>query len=78
MKSKALEIIKDEYKKEFPEMAEEVIEKAVDVLFEKALPRIVVEDENPAVKSVCGVLTMIYPALKPAIDKATDLNHDGK
>jgi hypothetical protein len=78
MKSKALEIIKEEYKKEFPGIAEETVEASVKVLFEKALPRIAVEEENAAVKSVAGVALMAYPALKPAIDKVTDLNHDGQ
>lgn len=77
-KSVALKIIGEEFKKGGIDMAEEVLEKAVSIMFEKALPRIAVEDENVAVKSVAGVAIMAYPALKPAVDKMTDLNHDGQ
>lgn len=78
MKVKAVEILKEELKSAGVEVAEEVLEKVSTVLFEKALPRIVVEEENGAVKAVAGVLAMAYPALKPALEKATDLNRDGQ
>lgn len=76
--SKSLEILKEELKEAGVEIAEEILEKTVHVLFEKALPRIAVEEESAVIKSVAGVALLAYPALKPAIDKATDLNHDGK
>lgn len=78
MKTKAIEILKEEYKKAGMEIAEEALEKTAEVLFEKVLPRIAIEDENPIVKSISGVVLLAYPALKPALQKATDLNHDGE
>jgi hypothetical protein len=75
---KTVEILKEELKKEGVEVAEEVLEKTVKVVFEKVLPRVAVEEENAAAKSVAGVALMIYPALKPVIEKATDLNRDGQ
>lgn len=78
MKVKAIKIIGEELKAAGVEVAEEVLEKVVSTVFEKALPRILVEEENPAIKSVAGVLAMVYPTLKPAIEKATDLNRDGQ
>lgn len=74
---KELEILKEEFKAAGIEMAEEVLEKAVEIFFEKALLRISIESENAAIKSVCSVVSMIYPMVKPAIEKATDLNKDG-
>lgn len=74
---KTLEIMKEEFKASGVEVAEEVLEKAVSVLFEKVLPRVVAEEENAAVKSVAGVLALVYPTVKPVIAKATDLNRDG-
>lgn len=78
MKSNALKIVGEEFKKAGIDMAEEVLEKAVEVLFEKALPRVAVEDDNAIAKSLSGVVMLAYPALKPAIAKATDINHDGQ
>ena len=75
---KSLEIIKEELKKAGIEVAEEVAEKVVATVFEKALPRIAVEEDNAAVKSVAGVVLLAYPAVKPAIEKATDFNRDGQ
>lgn len=75
---KTVEILKEELKFAGVVVAEEVLEKVVEVIFEKALPRVVLEEENAALKSVAGVLAMIYPTLKPAIQKATDLNRDGE
>lgn len=75
---KSVQILKEELKAAGVEATEEVLEKAVKAIFEKALPRIVIEEDNTAVKSVAGVLAMVYPTLKPAIEKATDLNRDGQ
>lgn len=75
---KSLEIIKEELKAAGIEIAEEAAEKVIAVVFEKALPRIAVEEENAAVKSVAMVLGMAYPAVKPALEKATDFNRDGQ
>lgn len=75
---KTVEILKEELKKEGIEVAEEVLEKTVKCVFEKVLPRIAIEEDNVAAKSVAGVALMVYPALKPVIEKATDLNHDGQ
>jgi hypothetical protein len=76
--SKELEIAKEEFKKAGIDVAEEVLESIVHTTCEKVVPRLVLESENPIVKSVAGVVAMAYPAMKPAIDKATDLNHDGQ
>lgn len=76
--SKELEIVKEEFEKAGIDMAEEVLEKAVSTLCEKVVPRLAIESEKPAIKAVAGVVAMAYPTLKPAIEKATDLNHDGK
>lgn len=75
---KSVQIMKEEIQKAFPGVAEEVIEKGVAVIFEKALPRIAVEEDNAIVKSVAGVAVMAYPAIKPSLEKLTDLDHDGK
>ena len=74
---KAVEIVKEEAKKAFPELGEEVLEAVVELLCEKIAPRLAVEAEEAAVKMIASGLVMIYPTIKPAIAKATDLNKDG-
>lgn len=76
--SKVVSIFAEELKAAGVEIAEEVLEKAVATIFEKALPRVVVEEENAMVKTVAGMLVTAYPAIKPVLDKATDLNKDGQ
>lgn len=75
---KTFDIIKEELKASGVEIAEEVAEKAIKAIFEKALPRIAAEEENSAVKAVAGVLAMAYPAIKPSLEKMTDFNRDGQ
>lgn len=72
-----LEILKEEFKEAGIEIAEDVLEKAVLIFFEKALPKIAVQSESAAINSICSVVSIIYPIVKPVIEKATDLNKDG-
>ncbi len=76
--SKIVTILGEELKAAGVEIAEEVIEKAIATIFEKVLPRVIVEEESAMVKTVAGMLVTAYPAIKPAIEKATDLNKDGE
>lgn len=75
---KTVEIVKEELKKEFPGLAEDVIERGVKVVCEKIAPRLATEAEEPAFKMIGSGLVTVYPLVKPAIEKATDLNHDGQ
>ena len=71
------QIVKEELKKEFPEMAETVLERAVSVVCEKIAPRLMTEAEEPIFKMIGTGLATAYPLLKSTIEKVTDLNKDG-
>ena len=73
-----MDIVKEEAKKEFPTLGEAALESIVDMIFGKIIPRLAAEAEEAPVKLGAAGITMIYPAFKPALDKLTDLNKDGK
>lgn len=71
-------ILLEEAKKEGIEIAEEVLEQVVDCVLHKVLPRLAVEEDQAVIKGIALAALPIVAALQPMIDKATDLNHDGK
>lgn len=72
---KAMEIIKEEAEKKGIEAAEKVLQEALE-LIEAIAPRLALEAEEQGAKLVGSGLTMILPAVKPALEKLIDLNKD--
>lgn len=74
---KAFAIVQEEAKKQGIEAAELVLKQALE-LVEAVAPRLAIEAEEPAAKVIGSGLTMILPAVKPALEKLIDLNKDNK
>ena len=72
---KAMDIIKEEAEKKGIEAAEKVLQEALE-LIESIAPRLALEAEEQTAKLVGSGLTMILPAVKPALEKLIDLNKD--
>ena len=72
---KAMEINKEEAEKKGIEAAEKVLQEALE-LIEAIAPRLALEAEEQDAKLVGSGLTMILPAVKPALEKLIDLNKD--
>lgn len=75
---KFVEILKEEVKKSGLEVGEEVLEAVVAVITDHVIPRAAIEADEAVVKGICIAAIPVLAALKPVIEKATDLNHDGK
>lgn len=74
---KTAQIIKEELKKAFPTMSEEALESGVVVVCEKIAPRLALEADEAAFKMIGTGIVTVYPLLKPALGKLTDLDKDG-
>lgn len=72
---KAVDILKEEAEKKGIEAAEKVLQEALE-LIEAIAPRLALEAEEQTAKLVGSGLTMILPAVKPALEKLIDLNKD--
>ena len=69
---KAVEILKEEFKKAGLAELEAVAEEAIKVVFEKIIPRLAVEADESYVKMAAGVASLASSALESAALKAAD------
>lgn len=68
---KAIEILKEEAKKAGKHIEHEVLVDALE-LVKASLPRLAVEADEPAIKSVAGIALIVLPAIEPKIQEAID------
>ena len=71
------EIVLEEAKKEGLVIAEETIELAISLVFEKIIPRLAAESDNTTVKMIASGAQLVWPTIKPKVMEAADLNKDG-
>ena len=70
-------IIIEEFKKEGLVITEEVAELALHMVAEKILPRLAAESDNATIKTIAAGFALVWPTLKPEIEKKLDFNGDG-
>lgn len=71
------QIVLEELKKEGLVIAEENIELALSLAFEKIIPRVAAESDNSTLKMVASGIQLVWPTIKPKVMEAADLNKDG-
>jgi len=72
------QIVMEELKKEGLVIAEENIELALALAFEKIIPRVAAESENATLKMIASGVQLVWPTIKPKVMEVADLNKDGK
>ena len=75
---KSVQIMVEEFKKSGIILAEEALDQVEKVFVHQIIPRLAIEADEAAVKLIAGGCMLVLPALEPAIEKAIDLNKDGR
>lgn len=74
---KTTKILLEELKNGGLDIAEETLMQVTKIIFEKAIPRLAIEAEEPAVKSIAAVLVLAAQPVEQALFKMID-KIDGK